>query len=377
MKTNRYNFAGLLVVIGVIVSPRLLMAEPGLLVVHPTNSRYFMVQGDPQLKAVYLTGAHTWAEFQTYQSEAFDFTDWVSKLVSWNHNFMRGWTWEDDYYTPMPFNLSGSDYNLDSYNSSFFDHYKNRIQEAANNNLYISIMLFQGWSVTDYNGLRSPDPWLRHPYKLSNNVNGINGDPNGDGDGLECQSMGYSSILAKEEAYVRHFIDELNSYDNIIWEIVNESKGTSTWQYHMIDYIKSYEATKPKQHLVWMNGDSAELFHSSCHADVVSPGGDTYRNTPPVSTGQKIVIADSDHQGPLKVTHPWAWKNFTRGNMPILMDCSYDGLSWWTGGGFNPTNAKWQRMRNACGITRTYAKWKAICRLSGGQRFLYGEFAIR
>jgi len=334
----------------------IIVAAPGLLVVHPANPRYFMVQGDPDQKVVYLTGSHTWAEFQTYLSESFNFTDWVSQLVGWNHNFMRGWTWEDDYYTPMPFNTSGSDYDLDSYNTSFFNHYKDRIQEAANSDLYISIMLFQGWSVTAKGGLRSPDPWPHHPYKSSNNVNGINGDPNGNGEGLECHTWGYTSIRTKQEAYVRHFIDELNSYDNIIWEIGNEfHSGSVQWQDYMVDYIKSYEACKPKQHLVWMNGDAGDLFASSCHADVVSPGGSNYRTNPPVSKGQKIVISDSDHQGPLSVTHPWAWRNFTRGNMPILMDCKYQGLTWWTGGGFDPNNAKWQRMRNALGITKTYA----------------------
>jgi len=330
-----------------------------------------MVQGDPQQKAVYLTGAHTWAEFQDYYVDTpFPYTDWLTQLVDWNHNFMRGWTWEDDYYLPMPFNKSGSLYNLDSYNTAFFDHYRSRIQEAADSGLYVSIMLFQGWSVQDKGGSRIPDPWPRHPYKLSNNTNGINGDPNGDGEGLECHQLGISSITAKQEAYVRHFIDEFNSFDNIIWEISNEShSGSYQWQYHMVDYIHSYEATKPKQHLVWVNIGEAYIFNSSNHAEVVSPSGSTvYRTDPPAASGQKILIADSDHTGPLKVTHVWAWKNFVRGNHPILMDCSYDGLTWST---FNldPGNVKWQRMRNALGITRNYASMMNLAEVipqSGG-----------
>jgi hypothetical protein len=351
-----YLVAGLILcIVYITINPPSVCAEPGLLVVHPTNPRYFMVQGDPTQKAVYLAGAHTWAEFQTYLSETFDFTDWVSNLVSWNHNFMRGWTWEDDYYSPMPFNMSGDKYDLDSYNISFFNHYKNRVQEAADNNLYISVMLFQGWSMFNMWGLRFPNPWPHHPYKSSNNINGINGDPNDDFSGVECHELGYSSILDKQEAYVAHMIDELNNYDNIIWEIGNECHdGSIQWQYHMIDFIHSYEAAKPKQHLVWMNADPSDLFHPDCHAEVVSPNGNNYDTDPPVSTGQKIVISDSDHQGPLTVQHPWAWRNFTRGNLPILMDCKHQGLAWWTGPGFGPGHPKWQQMRNALGIIRSY-----------------------
>ena len=40
----------------------------------------------------------------------------------------------------------------------------------------------------------------------------------------------------------------------------------------MIDFIKSYEARKPKQHLVWLNFGEKEIFDEKCHADIISPG---------------------------------------------------------------------------------------------------------
>ena len=40
---------------------------------------------------------------------------------------------------------------------------------------------------------------------------------------------------------------------------------------------------------------------------------------------------------------------------PILMDCKYDGLTWWTGGSFQPEHAKWQSLRDALTIIKTYA----------------------
>ncbi len=38
-------------------------------------------------------------------------------------------------------------------------------------------------------------------------------------------------------------IDTVNDLDNVLYETVNEGDGTSVdWQYHMIDFIKSYES---------------------------------------------------------------------------------------------------------------------------------------
>ncbi|MHC4443850.1 MAG: hypothetical protein ACYTF1_01690 [Planctomycetota bacterium] len=355
-------------------------ALAGPLAVHSGNSRFI---DDGSGRAILLTGAHTWAEFQTYQSESFDYADWLDELVSHDHNFMRGWTWEDDYYTPTIFTKPGSLYDLDSYNSSFITRFKDRIEDAADEGLYLSIMLFQGWSVdkkpscAKTGGYRSPDPWPQNPYKASNNNETGYSDPTRTTEFCTSPSNSYdhgiaiytlssetpyppavdSDILVKQKNYVKKMIDELNGYDNIIWEIGNEMEDTTiNFQYHIIDYIKSYEAGKSNQHLVWMNGDTTDIFSSSCHADVVSPNGSTYRTAPPVSTGSKVVICDSDHTDPLQVTYDWAWRNFARANHPILMDCSYDDLDWWQGGSFDPTNSKWPAMWDAMGRIRRYAE---------------------
>ena len=42
----------------------------------------------------------------------------------------------------------------------------------------------------------------------------------------------------------------MGDLDNVLYEISNESHANSVqWQYDMINYIKIYEVTKPKQHL--------------------------------------------------------------------------------------------------------------------------------
>jgi hypothetical protein len=185
-------------------------------------------------------------------------------------------------------------------------------------------MLFEGW------GLQfSPKAFENHPFYPANNINGINGDLNGDGKGLEIQSLKNGDILEIQKKYVKKVIDVVNGFDNVLYEISNENHPPSTeWQYYMINFIKQYEKQLPKQHPVGMTfqfegGSNQTLFDSP--ADWVSPnpqGG--YRNNPPAADGRKVIITDTDHLWGVGGNKYWVWKSFCRGLNPIFMD-TYDG----------------------------------------------------
>jgi hypothetical protein len=81
-------------------------------------------------------------------------------------------------------------------------------------------------------------------------------------------TLAIAEVTALHKVYVRKVIDTVNDLDNGLYEIANESpKNSQDWQYHMIEYIKDYEATLPKQHPVGMTvdhpgGDNGDLFAS-------------------------------------------------------------------------------------------------------------------
>ncbi|GIK57639.1 MAG: hypothetical protein BroJett015_33020 [Chloroflexota bacterium] len=353
------------------------MLVTGPLTVHPTNPRYF---SDGSGKAIFLTGSHTWANFQDNAGSdpppPFDYTAYLDFMMENNHNFMRLWAWEqakwggwfngDIYFTPSMYQRTGPGTALDGkpkfdvtlFNQAYFDRLRQRVIEANNRGIYVSIMLFDGWSIEDknYGGL---NPWSGHPYHASNNINGINGDPNNDGEGHEAHTLAVPAITALQEQYVRQVIDTVNDLDNVLFEISNESHGEATqWQYHMINYIKSYEATKPKQHLVgmtveWPNGNNAELFASP--ADWISPndvGG--YMDNPPAATGAKVIISDTDHLWGIGGNRQWAWKSFTRGLHMIFMD-PYDCSLVWPPYPCNPNTGDWVSLRQNMGYILSYA----------------------
>jgi hypothetical protein len=164
------------------------------------------------------------------------------------------------------------------------------------------------------------------------------------------------AVTELQEAYVRKVIDTVNDLDNVLYEISNESDGGSEqWQYHMINLIKSYEATKPKQHPVgmtveWPGGDNQDLFNSP--ADWISPNGSL--DDPPAADGSKVIIDDTDHLCGICGDRMWVWKSFTRGRNPIFMD-QYDDSYKLDGGGYDPNNANDVSLRKNLGYTRMYA----------------------
>ncbi|MBI3465828.1 MAG: hypothetical protein HY000_22655 [Planctomycetes bacterium] len=225
---------------------------------------------------------------------------------------------------------------------------------ARERGIYVSIMLFEGWELKFAT-------WSGHPFHKHNNVNGIDGDPNGDGKGLEIQTLQMPAVVKLQKAYVRKVIDTVNDLDNVLYEISNESSVESwEWQFEMIHYVKAYEATKPKRHPVGMTSDGFGgpddtdiLFRSPADWISPSPDKDDYKNDPPGNSGSKVILLDTDHLWGIGGNRQWVWKSFLRGHNPIWMD-PYDEQHPWSPKLDVPANA--EAIRKNLGYTRRYAE---------------------
>jgi hypothetical protein len=322
----------------------------GPLRVLPSNPRYFT---DGSGRAVYLTGSHHWSNLvdigPTDPPAPFDFTAYLDRLQALNHTFVRLWRWELTRYVadgerlfarPQPWTRTGPGRALDGkprfdltrFDPEYFGRLRARVAAAAGRGFYVAVMLFEGWALQ-----RSEPPWRwdGHPFNVHNNINGVNGDADGDGRGLEIHTLAVPAVTRLQEAYVRKVIDTLNDLDNVLYEIANEAGPYSTdWQYQMIRVVKDYQAGKPKQHPVGMTfqfrgGRNSALAASS--ADWISPNStpsEPYLTDPPAATGAKVVLSDTDHlcglcqreHGTPADARAWVWKSFLRGLNPIYMD---------------------------------------------------------
>jgi hypothetical protein len=187
-------------------------------------------------------------------------------------------------------------------------------------------MLFQGFSV-EQKGTQGVDPakgnaWEGHPFHRDNNVNGVDGDDDGDGEGRDVHTLVQPAVTRLQEAYVAKMIDTLGDLDHIVWEIGNECHPESVeWHGHMIGFIRQCERSRPKQHLIGMTSSpipNPPLFASD--ADWISPMGRQYLEDPPRAEGRKLIVVDTDHILPWAYEPTWVWRNLCRGNHFILMD---------------------------------------------------------
>jgi hypothetical protein len=322
----------------------------GPLHVHPENPRYF---ADSSGKAILLAGSHTWPNLvdmgPSDPPPAFDFDAYLNWLKECGHNFTRGWTWEPTKWdntrmknpewrngahtvAPHPWTRTGPGlaldgkpkFDLEKCNPDYLDRIRRRLAEARDAGIYVSVMLFEGYGVQFQS-----DAWPNHPMNPANNINGVDGDKNGDGKGIEVHQLAKKRVRKIQEAYLRWLVTGLNEFDNLLYEVSNETHPSSTeWQYHVIRYVKRIESSLPKQHPIGMTyqnrrGKNQTLLESP--ADWISPNSEGgFRDDPPDLQGTKVVLSDTDHLWGIGGDAIWVWKTFARGLNPIFMD-TYDG----------------------------------------------------
>ena len=343
----------------------------GPLVVSRSNPRYF---ADPSGRIVYLTGSHTWDNLVDFgpPTPAFDFSSYLEFLKQHNHNFIRLWRRESTrpvskapaYIAPLPWERTGPGdandglpkFDLAKFNEEYFQRLRSRVVQAGRQGIYVSIMLFNRFI-----------DWHTHPFNPANNINGINGDVNSDGDGREIHTFASPHVANIQVAYVKKVVNAVNDLDNVLFEIGNElRRDTLEWQLSMIELIRNHEKQLAKQHPVGMTStgaspeaiSNAELLESP--ADWISPRnelGQDYSYDPPEANGDKVILADTDHlTGVLETPTPdWVWKSFLRGLNPILMDLIQNRAPGHTEKWNEPDRPFVRETRQAMGQTRALA----------------------
>jgi Family of unknown function (DUF6298) len=340
-----------------------------------SNPRYFT---DGSGRAVYLTGSHvwwhmgdrTWFPCSGREPAPFDYPAYLDRLRRYGHNFLRFWRIEVTRWTECGFEVNmplqpwlrtgpglAADglprFDLSKINPEYFARLRTRVAAAIRKGFYVSVMLFEGWHVQFLpNGMA----WRHHPFNPANNVNGVNGDVNGDGRAVEIHTLTNPQVRAIQDAYVRRVIDTVNRFDKILYEVANESGVFSTaWQYRMIRFVRAYERRKPKRHpigMTYQHGDHAGVRLLASAADWISPfaGGPAALTEPPAADGRKVVLLDTDHLCGVCGGADFVWRSFVRGHNPIYMD---------------PLDADGEReaARRAMGQTRRFANSLPLARM--------------
>jgi hypothetical protein len=349
----------------------------GPLVTSKINPRYFTVQADAAGQLVYLTGSHINNNFHDGMGpgagcpttpERFNYRAYLQFLADHGHNFIRLWRWEQfkGYLpmanvhfcmTPQPWPRSGPGtakdgqpkFDLSTFDEQYFRRLRERVVAAGEAGIYVSVMLFEGFSLhlTD-----PPDNVEGHPFHAGNNVNGV-----GITSIVDYQVLPLDPRVQQlQEAYIRRVVDTVHDLPNVLYEVANESSGqqadsvklseqleiptpigdSTQWQYWVIRLLKDYEQQRGYDtHPIGMTylfpvADPSKandpLWNSPADwispgmDDVLVPGEGRWLKDPPANEGAKVVISDTDHYAPFGADALWAWKSMLRGHNPILYD---------------------------------------------------------
>ncbi len=283
---------------------------------------------------MFLCGSHHWDSVQENAERrgGLDFDAYLERLTGWGHSFVRLWAHEawTHALSPPIWERTGPGrardgeprFDLGRVNPAYLERLRRRAIAAGERGLYVSVMLFNGWAIRD-NG--DGDPWPRHPCHRDNNVNGIDGDPDGRGDGAAVHALRVPAITRLQESYVARVVEALGDLPHVLWEIANESPGSShAWQVHLVEHLRRLEAARPLQHPVGMTfaypgGTNDGLLASP--ADWISPGRHGgWMSRPPVADGRKVVLVDTDHLWGIGGDARWVWRTVLAGHQPLFMD---------------------------------------------------------
>jgi hypothetical protein len=144
----------------------------------------------------------------------------------------------------------GTKFDLDHWDERYFSRLKDLLQEAGRRGIIIEFTLFgnqYGDSIYSYS-----------PLYADNNIEGIGRKEKNRF--LDFQSLKDTALVARQDAMVVKLVNELNTFDNLYYEISNEpynevkdSSVVDDWHRHLVTLIRKTEEALPKKHLIASN----------------------------------------------------------------------------------------------------------------------------
>jgi hypothetical protein len=235
----------------------------GPIALHPANPHYFQWRGRP---AILITSGEHYGGVMNLD---FDYRKYLDTLAADGMNYTRvfsGAYVEPEgafkiarntlaprpgrFLAPWPRSSQpghpdgGNKFDLSRWDNTYFARLKDFVSHAAARNVVVELSLF----CPMYEEVQ----WSLSPMNAANNVNGV---------GKVGRNQVYTldrdpPLLAVQEALTRKLVTELNSFENLFFEIANEpyfGGVTMPWQHRIADVIVETERALPARHLIAQN----------------------------------------------------------------------------------------------------------------------------
>lgn len=229
--------------------------------VHPENPHYFYYKGKPVLL---ITSAE---HYGAVINKGFDYHAYFDALRSYGLNYTRiycgaysehkGMFIDDNTLAPdeeqliVPWARSGVDgcfdggnlFDLDTWDIEYFQRLQNFISEAGKRDIIVEVCLFNA---------QYPETWPYCPMNEKNNIQKV-----GKCSYFDVQSFEDLQLLEYQKKYVDKITREVNGFDNVILEIIDEptlfgadSRVISKWIDVMADTIINAEKQSGRRQLI-------------------------------------------------------------------------------------------------------------------------------
>lgn len=248
------------------------------LCLHPDNPHYFLFRGKPTI----LIGSgehygavlnldfdyvryfdtlgrdrlnHTRTFSGVYCESPGDFKIAGNTLAPAPHRYLAPWARSDQ----PGYANGGNKFDLSRFDSAYFARLKDFMAHASRRGVVVEMNLFCPFY--------GDSMWRLSPMNAANNVNGV-----GKVQRTEVYTLDRNGgLLAYQEALVRRIVAELNSFDNLYYEICNEpyfGGVTMDWQRRMADVIVQTERDLPRRHLISLNIANGSAKVENLHPEV-------------------------------------------------------------------------------------------------------------
>lgn len=230
---------------------------------HPENPHYFLWRGQP---TVLITSAEHYGAVLNLD---YDYRKYLDTLEADGMNYTRifsgayvepegAFNITKNTLAPLPgryicpwarsnepgYANGGNKFDLSRWNAEYFSRLKDFVEYASQKGVVVEMTLFCP--------MYEEKQWNLSPMNAANNVNNTGDIARTDVYNLDANG----TLLQFQEELTRKIVTELNSYDNVIFEICNEpyfGGVTMAWQHHIADLIVEAESELPSNHLIAQN----------------------------------------------------------------------------------------------------------------------------
>ncbi|MCL2472698.1 MAG: hypothetical protein FWF26_03375 [Treponema sp.] len=237
-------------------------ASQGVIRISEKNPHYFEYKGK---EVLLITSAE---HYGAVISKKFDYVKYLSMLAEYGLNYTRIypgalvepeglWMPEDNMAPAGPdvivpwarsqtpgYILGGNKFDLNKWDPEYFARLHDFLVEADKRNIIVEICFF--------NCMQGDHYWVRCPMHKNNNIQGI-----GTCDYITFQTLDDQPLVREQMKYIEKIITETNSFDNILYEFVDEPTTALTpshkayhWIERQIETAIATENRLSKKHML-------------------------------------------------------------------------------------------------------------------------------